>query len=149
MRGAKLGHTYPTLSPPRERIAALVAIQDIRDEEIVRKSRTAIAGFDLTFSPPNSLSALWGVADTPAQELVAQAHHAVTRDTVALLEERVVSTQSARAGPRRCHLPGHRHRVRPLRLKSRRPVVSHPSGRLEQGSRRRWEVAEPGLAAAA
>lgn len=118
--GQKLGHAYPTLPPPRERIAYRVAklstgvpaeqrevaIQDIRAEEIARKPRTAIAGFDLTFSPPKSLSALWGVADAPTQELLAQAHHAAMRDTVALLEKRVASTRVGKGGIARMPITG-------------------------------------------
>lgn len=118
--GAKLGHAYPSLRPPRERIADRVAklspdmpaaqrevaVQDIRDEEVARKPRAAIAGFDLTFSPPKSLSTLWGVADAPTQELLAQAHHAAMRDTVALLEERVASTRVGKGGIARMPITG-------------------------------------------
>lgn len=118
--GAKLGHPYPSLRPPRERIADRVAklsadlpavqreiaSQDIRDEEIARKPKSAIAGFDLTFSPPKSLSTLWGVADAPMQELLAQAHHGAMRDTVALLEERVASTRVGKGGIARMPITG-------------------------------------------
>ncbi|WP_346035210.1 MobF family relaxase [Brevibacterium picturae] len=118
--GAKLGHAYPSLPAPRERIAVRVAklspdlpaakreiaIQDIRDEETARKPKSAIAGFDLTFSPPKSLSTLWGVADAPTQELLAQAHHAAMRDTVALLEERVASTRVGKGGISRMPITG-------------------------------------------
>ncbi|AHI20865.1 MULTISPECIES: MobF family relaxase [Actinomycetes] len=118
--GAKLGHAYPSLRPPRERIADRVAklapdmpaaqrevmIQDIRDEEAARKPKSAIAGFDLTFSPPKSLSTLWGVADAPMQELLAQAHHAAMRDTVAMLEERVASTRVGKGGIARMPITG-------------------------------------------
>ncbi|TSI14229.1 AAA family ATPase [Brevibacterium aurantiacum] len=118
--GAKLGHAYPSLPAPRERIAERVAkldpdlpaaqrevaIQDIRDEEVARKPKRAIAGFDLTFSPPKSLSTLWGVADAPTQEVLVQAHHAAMRDTVALLEERVASTRVGKGGIARMPITG-------------------------------------------
>lgn len=62
--GEKLGNRFPSLQPPRERIAARVArldpdlrgearaevVQRIREEEAAKKPRTAVAGFDLTFS---------------------------------------------------------------------------------------------------
>lgn len=65
LTGAKLGAPYPQLKPPRERIAARVArlnasltgvqreeaIERIREDEVARRPRTAVAGFDLTFSP--------------------------------------------------------------------------------------------------
>lgn len=38
----------------------------------------------LTFSPPKSVSAIWGVADAGTHALIAQAHHAAMRDTIAL-----------------------------------------------------------------
>lgn len=82
--GEKLGKGFPSLQPPRERIAARVAllgpelrgeaweqaVQRIREEEVARKLRTAVAGFDLTFSPPKSVSAIWGVADAGTQALL-------------------------------------------------------------------------------
>lgn len=110
--GEKLGKRFPSLQPPRERIAARVARLDpglqgearaeavdrIREEEVAKKPRTAVAGFDLTFSPPKSVSALWGVADAGTQALIARAHHAAMRDTIALLEDRVAATRVGAGG---------------------------------------------------
>ncbi|MEL5990250.1 MobF family relaxase [Microbacterium phosphatis] len=110
--GKKLGKRFPSLQPPRERIAARIArldpglrgearadaVQRIREEEVAKKPRTAVAGFDLTFSPPKSVSAIWGVADASTQTLIAQAHHAAMRDTIALLEERVAATRVGAGG---------------------------------------------------
>ncbi|GAB3767767.1 conjugative relaxase-like TrwC/TraI family protein [Microlunatus parietis] len=118
--GGKLGLAYPRLQPPRERIAARVAqldasltgtqraeaIERIREEEIAKKPRTAVAGFDLTFSPPKSLSAVWGVADAGTQALIAQAHHAAMRDTLALLEARVAATRVGNGGIARMPVAG-------------------------------------------
>lgn len=110
--GAKLGTAYPTLQPPARRIAARVArldaslddatraqqVAQITAQERARPSRTPVAGFDLTFSPPKSLSALWGVADAGTQALVAQAHHAAMRDTLGLLERTVATTRVGHGG---------------------------------------------------
>ncbi len=118
--GLRLGHPFPKLQPPRERIAARIAqldpelskpqrdaaIEEIRNEEIAKKSRTAVAGFDLTFSPPKSLSAIWGVADAGTQALIAKAHHAAMRDTIALLEDRVAATRVGRGGIARMPIRG-------------------------------------------
>lgn len=112
LTGGKLGTRFPSLQPPRERIAARVAqldpglqgeqrevaVQSIREEEHAKSPRTAVAGFDLTFSPPKSLSALWGIADAGTQELIASAHHAAMRDTIALLEARVAVTRVGHGG---------------------------------------------------
>jgi len=110
--GAKLGNAYPTLQPPARRIAARVArldaslddatraqqVAQITAQERARPARTPVAGFDLTFSPPKSLSALWGVADAGTQALVAQAHHAAMRDTLGLLERTVAATRVGHGG---------------------------------------------------
>lgn len=110
--GEKLGKRFPSLQPPRERIAARIARLDpglrgearaeavdrIREEEIAKKPRTAVAGFDLTFSPPKSVSAIWGVADAGTQALIARAHHAAMRNTIALLEDRVAATRVGAGG---------------------------------------------------
>lgn len=118
--GEKLGLPYPRLRPPRERIAARVArldasltgaqraqaIERIREDEVAKKPRTAVAGFDLTFSPPKSLSAVWGVADAGTQSLIAQAHHAALRDTMTMLEERVAATRVGRGGIARMPVTG-------------------------------------------
>ena len=73
-------------------------VQRISEEEVAKKPRTAVAGFDLTFSPPKSVSAIWGVADAGTQALIARAHHAAMRDTIALLEERVAVTRVGAGG---------------------------------------------------
>ncbi|WP_437584290.1 MobF family relaxase [Paramicrobacterium sp. CJ85] len=110
--GEKLGKRFPSLQAPRERIAARVArlepdlrgearaeaVQRIREEEVAKKPRTAVAGFDLTFSPSKSVSAIWGVADAGTQALIAQAHHAAMRDTIALLEDRAAATRVGAGG---------------------------------------------------
>src|SRR5690625_3257276 len=110
--GDKLGKRFPSLQPPRERIAARLArldpdlrgdareeaVQRIREEEVAKKPRTAVAGFDLTFSPPKSVSAIWGLADAGTQTLIAQAHHAAMRDTIALLEDRIALTRVGAGG---------------------------------------------------
>lgn len=118
--GARLGSPFPTLQPSRERIAARIAdldpeqspeqrdaaIECIREEEVTKKPRTAVAGFDLTFSPPKSVSTLWGVADAQTQALIAQAHHAALQDTLGSLEGRVASTRVGRGGIARMPVEG-------------------------------------------
>lgn len=69
-------------------------------------SRGPVAGFDLTFSPPKSLSTLWGIADAQAQWLLAEAHHAAVRDALTLLEDRVAATRVGRGGIARLGVRG-------------------------------------------
>ncbi len=51
-------------------------IEKIVAEEKETKTRTAVAGFDLTFSVPKSVSALWAPAPAPVQEQLYLAHRA-------------------------------------------------------------------------
>lgn len=71
--GDKLGHAYPAY---RE------------------GGRTAVAGYDLTFSVPKSASVLWAVADAGTQQLIADAHHAAVAEVVAFLEREVAFTRT-------------------------------------------------------
>lgn len=118
--GTKLGASYPVLQSAAQRIAARVArldaglgehehaqrVANITEEERARGRRNPVAGFDLTFSPPKSFSALWGVADAGSQLLLAQAHHAAMYDTIALLEERVIATRVGHGGIARMPVRG-------------------------------------------
>ncbi|HAM25121.1 MAG TPA: conjugal transfer protein, partial [Microbacteriaceae bacterium] len=110
--GAKLGAAYPVLLAPSQRIAARVAgldasltgperaqqLMQMEQEERARSSRTPVAGFDLTFSPPKSQSALWGVTDSGTQSLLAEAPHAAMRDPLNLLERQVAATRVGHGG---------------------------------------------------
>src|SRR6478736_703153 len=51
-------------------------VEKITAEEKETKTRTAVAGFDLTFSVPKSVSALWALASAPVQEQLYLAHRA-------------------------------------------------------------------------
>jgi conjugative relaxase-like TrwC/TraI family protein len=76
-----------------ERIAAIEA------EEHGKGTRRAVAGYDLTFSVPKSLSVLWGVADAGTQALIADAHHTAVAQVVAFFEREVAATRVGAAGP--------------------------------------------------
>ena len=56
--------------------------------------RRAVAGFDLTFSVPKSVSVLWGVADAVTQERIVAAHHAAVADVIDLFEREVAATRA-------------------------------------------------------
>ena len=72
----------------------------IEAEEAQKPTNAPVAGFDLTFSVPKSVSTLWAVADGGTQALIAQAHHAAIRDMIALLERDVAMTRVGAKGPR-------------------------------------------------
>jgi len=65
-----------------------------------RRARHAVAGFDLTFTAPKSVSVLWAMADEPTRALITQAHHLAVADALAFLEDRVAGTRVGHAGAR-------------------------------------------------
>lgn len=81
-----------------EEAAAQAAL--IEAEEAAKPTGAPVAGFDLTFSVPKSVSTLWAIADGGTQTLIARAHHAAIQDVIALLERDVAMTRVGAAGPR-------------------------------------------------
>src|SRR6478736_3969496 len=65
----------------------------IEAEETAAGSRHPVAGFDLTFSVPKSVSVLWAVADAATQERIVQAHHAAVADVLGYFEREVAATR--------------------------------------------------------
>lgn len=63
-----------------------------------RRSRHAVAGFDLTFTVPKSVSVLWAMTDEPTRALITRAHHQAVADALAFLEQRVAGTRVGHAG---------------------------------------------------
>ncbi len=76
-------------------------VEKITSEEKETKTRTAVAGFDLTFSVPKSVSALWALAPAPMQEQLYLAHRAALAATLDLLEAEAVFTRLGSHGVRR------------------------------------------------
>lgn len=62
------------------------------------QQRHAVAGFDLTFSVPKSVSVLWALADKDIQQQVFASHHRAVESVLAWLEDQVVHTRTGRNG---------------------------------------------------
>lgn len=106
--GEQLGRAFPTYKRLADRIGERVAALDpemtqedcaaetarIEAEETALGMRHAVAGFDLTFSVPKSVSVLWGVADAATQERIVAAHHAAVGDVLAFFEREVAATRA-------------------------------------------------------
>lgn len=60
--------------------------------------RYAVAGFDLTFSVPKSVSALWALAPQEVQREIFAAHHEAVNDVLAWLEQSAIHTRTGRGG---------------------------------------------------
>ena len=71
-----------------------------------RQATTAIAGFDLSFSPVKSVSALWALAPGPVAVQIRAAHDAAVADTLHWLEREVAYTRVGRAGARQVKVLG-------------------------------------------
>lgn len=106
--GEQLGRAFPTYKRLADRISERFAALDpemtqddcaaersrIEAEETALGMRHAVAGFDLTFSVPKSVSVLWGVADAATQERVVAAHDAAVADVLAFFEREVAATRA-------------------------------------------------------
>ena len=106
--GEQLGRGYARYRPVGERIRDRVDALDpemtvedcaaettrIESEEAASGARHAVAGFDLTFSVPKSVSVLWGVADGSTQERIVEAHHAAVADVLDFFEREVAATRA-------------------------------------------------------
>jgi conjugative relaxase-like TrwC/TraI family protein len=83
---------------PRELSAALARYS--------RARQTAVAGFDLTFSPVKSVSALWAVAPPEVATKIEQAHHAAVADAIAFIENHALFTREGKDGARQVETRG-------------------------------------------
>jgi conjugative relaxase-like TrwC/TraI family protein len=68
--------------------------------------QTAVAGFDLTFSPVKSVSALWAVAPPGVAAKIEEAHHAAVADAIALVEGHALFTREGKDGARQVESRG-------------------------------------------
>ncbi|MGO4246183.1 MobF family relaxase [Paenarthrobacter sp. RAF54_2] len=62
------------------------------------ETRHAVAGFDLTFSVPKSVSALWALSTRHVQDQILQAHHEAVQESLHWLEQLVIHTRAGRNG---------------------------------------------------
>lgn len=62
------------------------------------KKRKPVAGFDLTFSAPKSVSVLWAVADNSTQARIHAAHQEAVRKTLSWAEENIIQTRAGDGG---------------------------------------------------
>ncbi|WP_148280635.1 MobF family relaxase [Nocardia cyriacigeorgica] len=118
------GHDQTAAIPDHERsrIRTHVAFEMFSDEYgrapidarelsgwVAKNSRprsTAVAGFDITFSPVKSVSALWALAPRSVSAKIEAAHHAAIDDALAWLERHAVFTRLGRNGIRQVDVDG-------------------------------------------
>ncbi|RYV49540.1 MobF family relaxase [Pengzhenrongella frigida] len=107
MSAEPLGRAYPVFATATERIAAAIeklpvemgaleyeaAVATITRIELAKPARTAVAGFDLTFTIQKSASTLWALGDPGVQQAVLDAHRAAVTDALAFLEDTSLFTR--------------------------------------------------------
>lgn len=71
-----------------------------------RQATSAVAGYDLTFSPVKSISTLWALAPIELANQIRAAHDAAVADTVDWIEREVAFTRVGRAGARQVRVRG-------------------------------------------
>ncbi|WP_327116634.1 relaxase domain-containing protein [Nocardia sp. NBC_01730] len=71
-----------------------------------RPNTTAVAGFDITFSPVKSVSVLWALAPRAVAEKIEAAHQAAIGDALTWLEQHAVFTRLGRNGIRQVDVEG-------------------------------------------
>ena len=77
-------------------------------EAVIRRGgeRHAVAGFDLTFSPPKSVSVLWAAADAAGRETIWQAHREGVTAALAYLEREAAWSRAGYNGIRQVDTSG-------------------------------------------
>ena len=63
-----------------------------------RARTTAVAGYDLTFSPVKSISALWAIAPPEVSEQIEAAHEAAVADVLEWLQDNATFTRTGTNG---------------------------------------------------
>ncbi|WP_280390468.1 MobF family relaxase [Nocardia brasiliensis] len=89
-----LGH-----EPQRAEIEAALA-------EEKADSRKAVAGFDLVFTPPKSISILWGLADDELRRAIWRCHTEAVREVLAWAESQYAVTRRGHNGIRQIDAEG-------------------------------------------
>ena len=111
--GTPLGNAYPVFTTAAQRIATATAalpptmgalerraaIETISRLELAKPTRSAVAGFDLTFTVQKSASALWAMADATTHQAVLDAHRAAVEQSLTFFGQTALFT---RTGTRSC-----------------------------------------------
>jgi conjugative relaxase-like TrwC/TraI family protein len=89
------GAGHPDTAAPLGRAYGEATITQKNDGQTTNH---AVAGFDLTFSAPKSVSALWALSPRQLQEQILQTHHEAVEATLRWLEDLVINTRTGRNG---------------------------------------------------
>jgi DNA primase catalytic core len=73
---------------------------------VSRPQTTAVAGYDLTFSPVKSVSTLWALADPATAAVIERAHLAAVGDALRFIETHALYTRTGHNGVRQVDVTG-------------------------------------------
>jgi conjugative relaxase-like TrwC/TraI family protein len=101
-------HTQKQLrGHPKARLITIERIHPLTDERWVETKRLApVAGFDLVFSPPKSVSLLHALGDEDTRRAVNEAHLSAWQAALRYLEDEACVTRRGRNGVQREHARG-------------------------------------------
>src|SRR5436190_12309390 len=101
-------HTQEQLrTHPKARVITIERIDPLSDERTVETKKLApVAGFDLVFSPPKSVSLLHAFGDEDTRRAVNEAHLAAWQAALAYLEDEACVTRRGKNGVFREHAGG-------------------------------------------
>src|SRR5215831_13097875 len=101
-------HTQEQLrSHPKARLITIERIHPLTDERWVETKKLApVAGFDLVFSPPKSVSLLHALGDENTRRAVNEAHVAAWQAALGYLEDEACVTRRGAQGVHRENAPG-------------------------------------------
>jgi conjugative relaxase-like TrwC/TraI family protein len=71
-----------------------------------RPQTTAVAGYDLTFSPVKSVSTLWALAEPAVAAQIEKAHRAAVADALAFIEQHALFSRTGANGVRQVNVQG-------------------------------------------
>jgi DNA primase catalytic core len=74
--------------------------------KLSRQQTTAVAGWDLTFSPVKSVSTLWALADQHTAAVIEQCHRQAVADALRFIEEHALYTRTGHGGVRQVEVRG-------------------------------------------
>jgi conjugative relaxase-like TrwC/TraI family protein len=77
--------------------------------QIAKDSRPrtqTVAGYDLTFSPVKSVSALWAIAEPAVAAVIERAHQAAVTDALTFIENHALFTRTGPQGIRQVNVRG-------------------------------------------
>ena len=91
--GAQMFRDERGIEPSNAQLAQFIA-------ENSKAPQKAVAGYDLVFTPPKSVSIAWGLGDEQLRRGIESAHERAIQDVIRHLEKNVVMTRRGRNGVR-------------------------------------------------